>query len=82
MAGARVVYYEDETGRRAACLPATKRGGRLTIRQRMRVLDDRPRGTKQPSDAEPRGPGPLYLRVRLDRDHGFQSIVIINSRAS
>jgi hypothetical protein len=22
------------------------------------------------------------LRVRLDRDHGFQSIVIINSRAS
>ena len=23
-----------------------------------------------------------YVRVRLDRDHGFQSIVIINSRAS
>ena len=43
MAGARVVYYEDETGRRAACLPATKRGGRLTIRQRMRVLDEWPR---------------------------------------
>ena len=24
----------------------------------------------------------LNVRVRLDRDHGFQSIVIINSRAS
>jgi hypothetical protein len=23
-----------------------------------------------------------WVRVRLDRDHGFQSIVIINSRAS
>jgi len=26
--------------------------------------------------------GPQGVRVRLDRDHGFQSIVIINSRAS
>ena len=25
---------------------------------------------------------PKCMRVRLDRDHGFQSIVIINSRAS
>ena len=61
MAGARVVYYEDETGRRAACLPETKRGGRLTIRQRMRACCGRwPRGANNP-DAEPRGPGLLYF---------------------